>query len=99
MDSTSSGGRTPLRASSDGRASSRKVEKMSTTMVDLMTKRLLDVREVFGRLDKAKCGDLLTPGIDSIAGAVVNDVAKTKGGALAWVGDSGVLRRRARPGC
>ena len=68
-----------------------KVEKMSTTMVDLMTKRLLDVREVFGRLDRAKCGELLTPGIDSIAGAVVNDVAKTKGGALAWVGDSGVL--------
>jgi uncharacterized membrane protein YheB (UPF0754 family) len=68
-----------------------KVEKMSTTMVDLMTKRLLDVREVFGRLDKAKCGELLTPGIDSIAGGVVNDVAKTKGGALEWVGTSGVL--------
>ena len=68
-----------------------KVEKMSTTMVDLMTKRLLDVREVFGRLDKAKCGELLTPGINSIAGGVVNDVAKTKGGALEWVGTSGVL--------
>ena len=40
------------RVCSGGRASSRKVRKMSTTMVELMTSRLLDVREVFGRLDK-----------------------------------------------
>ena len=51
-----------------------KVRKMSSTMVDLMTKRLLDVREVFGRLDKTKCGTLLEPGIDEIAEGVVSDL-------------------------
>ena len=32
--------------------------------------RLLDVREVFGRLDKETCSRLLEPGIDSIAAGV-----------------------------
>ena len=51
-----------------------KVRKMSSTMVDLMTSRLLDVREVFGRLDKKKCGELLEPGIDAIAEGVAADL-------------------------
>jgi uncharacterized membrane protein YheB (UPF0754 family) len=51
-----------------------KVRKMSSTMVDLMTSRLLDVREVFGRLDKQKCGECLEPGIDAIAEGVAADL-------------------------
>lgn len=51
-----------------------KVRKMSSTMVDLMTSRLLDVREVFGRLDKKKCGEFLEPGIDAIAEGVASDL-------------------------
>lgn len=51
-----------------------KVRKMSSTMVDLMTSRLLDVREVFGRLDKLKCGECLEPGIDAIAEGVAADL-------------------------
>ena len=51
-----------------------KVRKMSSTMVDLMTSRLLDVREVFGRLDKRKCGECLEPGIDAIAEGVAADL-------------------------
>jgi uncharacterized membrane protein YheB (UPF0754 family) len=51
-----------------------KVRKMSSTMVDLMTSRLLDVREVFGRLDKKKCGDFLMPGIDAIAAGIAADL-------------------------
>ena len=43
-------------------------------MVDLMTSRLLDVREVFGRLDKQKCGECLEPGIDAIAEGVAADL-------------------------
>jgi uncharacterized membrane protein YheB (UPF0754 family) len=67
-----------------------KVRKMSETMVDLMTKRLLDVREVFGRLDKAACGELLLPGVDAIASGVVGDITE-KGKALHWVKSSGAL--------
>ena len=51
-----------------------KVRKMSSTMVDLMTSRLLDVREVFGRLDKKTCGEFLEPGIDAIAEGVAADL-------------------------
>ena len=51
-----------------------KVRKMSSTMVDLMTSRLLDVREVFGRLDKQTCGECLEPGIDAIAEGVAADL-------------------------
>lgn len=62
-----------------------KVRKMSTTMVDLMTSRLLDVRAVFGRLDKAKCGDLLEPGIDAIAAGVVQDLTAAESARFRWV--------------
>ena len=58
-----------------------KVRKMSSTMVDLMTSRLLDVREVFGRLDRGECGNLLEPGIDAITQRVVTDLLGTEGDA------------------
>ena len=61
-----------------------RVRKMSTTMVELMTSRLLDVREVFGRLDKKKCGDLLEPGIDEIAAGVAEDLLSPGGALEGW---------------
>ena len=61
-----------------------KVRKMSTTMVELVTSRLLDVREVFGRLDKKKCGDLLEPGIDEIAAGVAEDLLSPGGALEGW---------------
>ena len=61
-----------------------KVRKMSTTMVEPMTSRLLDVREVFGRLDKKKCGDLLEPGIDEIAAGVAEDLLSPGGALEGW---------------
>ena len=61
-----------------------KVRKMSTTMVELMTSRLLDVREVFGRLDKKKCGHLLEPGIDEIAAGVAEDLLSPGGALEGW---------------
>ena len=67
-----------------------KVRKMSTTMVDLMTKRLLDVRAVFGRLDKETCGRLLEPGIDAIAGKLAGQLTGP-GGQLEWARKSGAL--------
>lgn len=67
-----------------------KVRKMSTTMVDLMTKRLLNVRDVFGRLDKETCGRLLEPGIDAMAEGLARELVG-QGGVLEWAGKSGVV--------
>ena len=66
-------------------------------MVGPLASRLLDVREVFGRLDKKKCGDLLEPGIDEIAAGVANlPPESTRGWPWALCSNHAAARGRFR---
>ncbi len=61
-----------------------KAKKMATTSVDLMADKLINVKEVFSKLDPDKISDLLSDGTEKLSVKIVNEVM-TAQAARAWV--------------
>eukprot|EP00568_Trieres_chinensis_P014596 CAMPEP_0183329326 /NCGR_PEP_ID=MMETSP0160_2-20130417/84737_1 /TAXON_ID=2839 ORGANISM="Odontella Sinensis, Strain Grunow 1884" /NCGR_SAMPLE_ID=MMETSP0160_2 /ASSEMBLY_ACC=CAM_ASM_000250 /LENGTH=409 /DNA_ID=CAMNT_0025497515 /DNA_START=34 /DNA_END=1263 /DNA_ORIENTATION=+ len=54
-----------------------KAEKMASICFDLMTTKLLDVREIFHRLDPKKFGEVMEDGLLLLMDGIVDEVART----------------------
>jgi hypothetical protein len=65
---------------------------MAQRLCDLVTGKLLDVRQVFKRLDPDRVAELLTPGVDRIAEQVVAEMVPSGAGAAATAVGRAALR-------
>ena len=64
-----------------------KAAVMAQRLTDMVTSKLLSVREVFGRLEPNRVAELLEPGVDRIAEQVVGEMVPSAGrGAVSVVG-------------
>ena len=64
-----------------------KAGMMAQRLTDMITARLLNVREVFNRLEPARVADLMAPGVDRIAEQVVREMVPPSGrGVVSTVG-------------
>ena len=52
---------------------------MAKRLTDIVTTKLVDVKEVFGRIDPARFSELLAPGVDRIAEQVVGEMLPSQG--------------------
>ena len=50
---------------------------MAQRLTDMVTTRLLSIRQVFGRLSPDRVAELMSPGVDSIAQTVVEETVPT----------------------
>ena len=69
-----------------------KARVMAQRLCDLVTGKLLDVRQVFKRLDPDRVAELLTPGVDRIAEQVVAEMVPSGAGAAATAVGRAALR-------
>ncbi|CAB9519989.1 expressed unknown protein [Seminavis robusta] len=53
-----------------------KAQKMASVCFDLMTEKLFNVKEIFGRLDPVKFSEVMEDGMLLIMDAIINDVAE-----------------------
>lgn len=63
-----------------------KAGKMAAKSVDLMTAKLIDVQEVFNRLDAATFAKVMEPGLFVMMNEIVNDVARRRLPPGVWDG-------------
>mmetsp|Transcript_26205 Transcript_26205/g.83759 ORF Transcript_26205/g.83759 Transcript_26205/m.83759 type:complete len:460 (-) Transcript_26205:361-1740(-) len=62
-----------------------KAGKMASIMTDMMTEKLFDIREIFGRMDPDHLAGILKPGLDSTIKTVVDKVAMKEAPSV-WEG-------------
>lgn len=53
-----------------------KAEKMASTSFDLMTEKLFDIKEIFGRLDPVRFSEVMEDGVLLMMDSVINQVAE-----------------------
>ena len=69
-----------------------KAAVMAQRLTDMVTSKLLDVREVFGRLEPDRVAKLLAPGVDKIAEQVVAEMVPASAGSATTTVGRAVLR-------